>query len=210
VFFSARGLERVGALEQIAPDTSDYNPPITRMLSANPDALFVIVSTPTTWGFVTKAARELGFKGPVFCATHLDVDFANTIAGGGNTDMFGVGITLKDMDSLSQDMKDAHAAYLAKGYPAKDEISDVYLVGYNGLWVLLQAIEKAKSVDPRTVMETYEKLTNRGDLKTLWGDAYVGGKETYGVNRVLCEPYWIETCMNGVSKNVKLISIDVK
>jgi branched-chain amino acid transport system substrate-binding protein len=208
--FSARGLERVGALEQIAPDTSDYNPPITRMLSANPDALFVIVSTPTTWGFVTKAARELGFKGPVFCATHLDVDFANTIAGGGNTDMFGVGITLKDMDSLSQDMKDAHAAYLAKGYPAKDEISDVYLVGYNGLWVLLQAIEKAKSVDPRTVMETYEKLTNRGDLKTLWGDAYVGGKETYGVNRVLCEPYWIETCMNGVSKNVKLISIDVK
>jgi len=204
-----KGLQRVGDLEQIAPDCSDYVPPVTRMLSANPDAIFVAVSTPMTWGFVTKAARDLGFKGPVFCATHLDVEFTNTIAGGGNTDIFGVGITLKDMDPLSQDMKDAHAAYLAKGYAAKDEISDVYLVGYNGLWVLLQTIEKAKSLDPAAVEKTYEGLTDKGDLKTLWGDAYVGGLKTVGVNRVLCEPYWIDNCMNGVSKNVEQIFIAV-
>jgi branched-chain amino acid transport system substrate-binding protein len=208
--FSARGLQRVGSLEQIAPDASDFNPILTRIMSSNPDAIYVIMSTPTTWGFVIKAARELGFKGPVFCATHLDVDFANTIAGGGNTDIFGAGISLKDMDSLSQDMKDAHAAYLAKGYSAQDEISDVYLAGYNGLWVLLQTIEKAKSVDPETVLKTYEGLTKKGDLQTLWGPAYVGGEQTYGVNRVLCEPYWIDACMNGVSKNVKNFSIDVK
>jgi ABC-type branched-subunit amino acid transport system substrate-binding protein len=167
------------------------------------------MSTPTTWGFVTKAARELGFKGPIFCATHLDVNFTDTIAGGGNTDIFGAGITLKDMDSLSQDMKDAHAAYLAKGYAAKDEISDVYLVGYNGLWVLLQAIEKAQSVDPAAIEKAYEGLTKKGDLKTLWGDAYVGGLKTYGLNKVLCEPYWIDTCMNGVSKNVKNFFVPV-
>jgi branched-chain amino acid transport system substrate-binding protein len=206
---ASRGLERVGKLEQIAPDCSDYNPPVTRMLSAKPDAIFVAMSTPMTWGFVTKAARELGFKGPVFCATHLDVDFANMIAGGGNTDLFGAGITIKDMDSLSQDMKDAHESYKSHGYPAKDEIADVYLVGYNGLWVLLQTIEKAKSIDAATVVKTYEGLTKKGDLKTLWGPAYVGGKKSTGVNRVLCEPYWIDTCMKGVSKNEKIIFIDV-
>ena len=206
---AARGLERVGDLEQVAPDTSDYNPPVTRLLTANPDAIFVVMSTPTTWGFITKSARELGFKGPIFCATHLDVDFTNTIAGGGNSDIFGAGITLKDMDSLSQDVKDAHAAYLAKGYAATDEISDVYLVGYNGLWVLLQTMEKAQSVDPATVERTYEGLTNMGDLKTLWGDAYVGGLQTYGVNKALSEPYWIDSCMNGVSKNVKNIFIPI-
>ena len=207
---AARGLQRVGTLEQIAPDCADYNPPVTRLLSAKPDAIFVAVSTPITWGFVLKSARSLGFKGPVFCATHLDVGFTDLIAGTNNTDIFGVGITLTDMDALTPDMKAAHAAYVAKGYPAKDEISDIYLVGYNGLWVLLQAIEKAGSVDPQAVQDTYEKLTHPGDLTTLWGGgAYVGGLKSTGVNRVLCEPYYIDACMNGVSKNVKKIFIAV-
>jgi branched-chain amino acid transport system substrate-binding protein len=204
-----KGLERVGDLEQIAPDCADYTPPVTRMLSAKPDAIFVGVSTPMTWGFVLKAARDLGFKGPVFCATHLDVEFTNTIAGGGNTDIFGVGITLKDMAPLSQDMKAAHDAYATHGYAAKDEISDVYLVGYNGLWVLLQAIEKAKSIDAATIQKTYEGLTKKGDLTTLWGPAYVGGIKSTGVNRVLNEPYWIDACMNGVSTNVQNIFVTV-
>lgn len=206
---AARGLQRVGDLEQIAPDCSDYNPPVTRLLSANPDAIFVAVSTPVTWGFVTKAARELGFKGPIFCATHLDVSFTDMIAGGGNTDIFGVGLALGDTASLTQEIKDAHALYAAKGYPPKDEISDVYLVGYNGLWVLLQAIEKAQSVDPATVEKVYQTLTTKGDLKTLWGDGYVGGKTTIGVNKVLCYPYFIDACMNGVSKNVQTVFIAV-
>jgi ABC-type branched-subunit amino acid transport system substrate-binding protein len=208
---SARGLERVGDLEQIAPDTADFVPSVTRILASEPDAILVAVSTPTTWGFVTKAAREMGFTGPVMCATHLDVDFANTIAGGGNTDMFGAGVCLSDIGALSQDMKDAHAAYEAKGYPAADEIADVYLVGYNGLWVLLQAIEKAQSVDPQAVYEAYQTFTTPGDLMTLWGDgAYVGGLESTGVNAVLNEPYWINAIgADGVAKNAQNIFIAV-
>jgi branched-chain amino acid transport system substrate-binding protein len=210
-----RGLERVGALEQIAPDCADYTPPATRLLSAKPDAIFIPAGTPMTWGFVLKAARELGFKGPIFCATHLDVEFTNMIAGGNNTDIFGAGIALTDMGSLSKEMKEAHESYVKHGYPAKDEISDVYLVGYNGMWVLLQAIEKAQSLDAATIVKTYEGLTKKGDLQTLWGNpsdgggAYVGGLKSTGVNRVLNEPYWIDACMNGVSKNVENIFITV-
>jgi branched-chain amino acid transport system substrate-binding protein len=206
-----RGLERVGALEQMAPDTADYVPPVTRLLSANPDAILVAVSTPTTWGFVTKAARELGFTGPVMCATHLDVDFANTIAGGGNTDMFGAGVCISDLASLPQQMQDAHAEYQAKGYAAADEIADVYLVGYNGLWVLLQAIEKAQTVDPQEFYDAYQTMTEPGVLQTLWGDgAYVGGLESTGVNAVLNEPYWINAIgADGVAKNAKQIFVEV-
>jgi branched-chain amino acid transport system substrate-binding protein len=207
---TARGLERVGDLEQVAPDASDYNPPVTRLLSANPDAIWVAMSTPVTWGFITKAARELGFDGPIFCSTHLDVGFTDLIAGGGNTDLFGAGLAMSDLASVGQAMEDAHAAYAAKGYPAADEISDVYLVGYNGFWVLLQAIEKAQSVDPQAVYDYYQTLTNPGDLQTLWGDgAYVGGLESTGVNAVLNEPYWIDACMDGVSTNVEQIFVAV-
>jgi len=83
------------------------------------------------------------------------------------------------------------------------------LVGYNGLWVLLQTIEKAKSVDPETVLKTYEGLTKKGDLQTLWGPGYVGGKKSLGVNRTLCYPYIIDSANKGVSKNEKTIFIDV-
>jgi branched-chain amino acid transport system substrate-binding protein len=205
--FAAKGLERVGNLEQIAPDASDYNPIVTRMLSAKPDAIFVYISTPVTWGFVTKAARELGFKGPVFCATHLDVDFTSTIAGGA-TDIFGVGITLKDKAGLSKESQYVSTEFLKK-YPAKDLISDVHLVGYNGMWVLLQTIEKAQSVDPKVVEKTYEGLTKKGDLQTLWGPAYTCGKKTLGVNKTLCYPYTLDSNKKGVSKNEKTIFIDV-
>jgi branched-chain amino acid transport system substrate-binding protein len=204
-----RGLQRVGDLEQIAPDCSDFNPPVTRILSSKPDAIYVVMSTPVTWGFVTKAARELGFKGPIFCATHLDVGFTDTIAGGGNSDIFGVGLALGDTATLTQEIKDAKAAYIAKGYSEKDLISDVFLVGYNGLWVLLQTIEKAQSVDPATIEKFYQTLTKKGDLKTLWGDAYVGGIQTIGVNKALCYPYFIDACMNGVSKNVETFFVSI-
>jgi len=206
--FAARGLQRVGNLEQIAPDASDYTPILTRLLSSKPDAIFIPISTPVLWGFVVKAARDLGFKGPIFCSTHLDVDFTSTIAGGHATDIFGTGITLKDLGSLPKVFQEVNAEYLKK-YNAKDLISDVYLVGYNGLWVLLQTIEKAKSVDPETVLKTYEGLTKKGDLQTLWGPAFVGGKKTLGVNRTLCYPYTIDTCMGGVSKNAKTVFVDV-
>jgi len=207
--FAARGLERVGDLEQMAPDTADYNPPVQRLLSANPDAIWVAMSGPTTWGFVTKAAREQGFKGPVFCSTHLDVDFANTVAGGGNVDMFGAGVCLKDLAALPKQMQDAHAEYVAKGYPAKDEIADIYLVGYNGLWVTLQAIQKAGSLDAQAIYDAYSKLTNPGDIQVLWGDgAYVGGLQNTGVNVVLNEPYWIDAIgADGVSHNVQQIFV---
>ena len=204
-----RGMKRVGALEQFAPDVQDFGPLMARLLSAKPDAIFQPISTPITFGMTVKAARELGFKGPMFCTTHQDIAFQAMLAGKGNdTDIFGMGLTLADEAGLPKLVKDAKAEYLKK-YPAKDLISDVFLVGYNGLWVLLQTIEKAKSVDPATVLKTYEGLTKKGDLQTLWGPAYVGGKKSLGVNRTLCYPYIIDSAMKGVSKNEKTIFIDV-
>jgi hypothetical protein len=52
-------------------------------------------------------------------------------------------------------------------------------------------------------------LTKKGDLQTLWGPAYVGGKKTLGVNRTLCYPMMIDATVNGVSKNAKMVFLDV-
>ena len=131
------------------------------------------------------------------------------LAGKGNdTNIFGMGMTLNDKAGLVAGSQRSRGG-LPEEYPAKDLISDVFLVGYNGLWVLLQTMEKAQSVDPEKVLKTYEGLTKKGDLQTLWGPAFVGGKKTLGVNRVLCFPFLIDSTMNGVSKNDGTVFIDV-
>jgi branched-chain amino acid transport system substrate-binding protein len=203
----ARGMQQVGNLEQVAPDLMDFSTVMTRLLAAKPDGILSPISTPVSFGFGVKAARTQGFKGPMFCATHQDIDLQSKL-GGGAGDIFGMGLTLADLSGSTQAIKDVNAAYLAK-YNPKDLISDVFLVGYNGLDVLLQTIQKAGSIDPATVQKTFEGLKNKGDLKTLWGDAYVGGQKSVGVNRVLCYPYYIDAVKDGKSTNAKTIMIDV-
>jgi len=209
VQFEKKGFQRVGTLEQFAPDVQDFGPVMTRVLSSKPDAVYMPISTPITFGMCVKAAREQGFKGPMFTPTHQDIAFQAMLAGKGNdTDIFGMGITLNDKAGMPPAFKEVEAEYLKK-YPAKDLITDVFLVGYNGLWVLLQTMEKAKSVDPETVLKAYERLTKKGDLQTLWGPAYVGGKKSLGVNRTLCYPMMIDSAVKGVSKNDKAVFLDV-
>jgi branched-chain amino acid transport system substrate-binding protein len=207
--FEKKGYQRVGQLEQFAPDVQDFGPVMTRVLSSKPDAIMMPISTPITFGMCVKAAREQGFKGPMFTPTHQDIAFQAMLAGKGNdTDIFGMGVTLQDKAGMPPAFKEVEAEYLKK-YPPKDLITDVFLVGYNGLWVLLQTIEKAKSVDPEKVLKTYEGLTKKGDLQTLWGPAYVGGKKSLGVNRTLCYPIMIDATVKGVSKNEKMVFLAV-
>jgi branched-chain amino acid transport system substrate-binding protein len=207
--FEKKGYQRVGTLEQFAPDVQDFGPVMSRVLSAKPDAVYMPISTPITFGMCVKAAREQGFKGPMFCATHQDIAFQAMLAGKGNdSDIFGMGVTLADEAGLPPLMKEAKAEYLKK-YPPKDLITDVFLVGYNGLWVLFQAMEKAQSVDPEKVLKAYEGLTKKGDLQTLWGPAYTCGKKSLGVNRTLCYPITIDRVVNGAPKNDKTVFLTV-
>ena len=80
-YLPKRGLQEVGNLEPIAPDCTDYAPIVTRLLAAKPDAIFMPISSPITFGMTIKAAREQGFKGPMFCATHQDIAFNAILAG---------------------------------------------------------------------------------------------------------------------------------
>jgi branched-chain amino acid transport system substrate-binding protein len=212
--FERKGFRRVGTLEQFAPDVQDFGPVMARVLQSKPDAIYMAISTPVTYGMSVKAAREQGFKGPIFCATHQDIAFQAMLAGKGNdTDMFGIGTTLADRASLSPAFKNAIEeleALYAKRYPPKDFNADTFTAGgYHGLLVLLQTIAKAQTLDMDKVVKTYESLSKKGDVQTVWGPAYTGGKKSLGVNRALCYPFTIDATVNGVSKNVKTIFFNV-
>jgi branched-chain amino acid transport system substrate-binding protein len=204
-----RGLKQAGKLEQFAPDLMDYVPLVSRILASKPDAIYCMIGGPIAAGGELKVARDLGFKGPLFYGVRADVALQAMVAGGGPgvTDMFGAGLTLGDPESIPEKAKEVQAHYLTK-FPKRELIADI-MAEYDTLWILLQTIEKAQSIDPETIVKTYESLTKLGDLQTTLGPAYVGGKKTFGVNRAICAPYVIARVTDGVSKNVKFVMLDI-
>ena len=66
---SDRFVQLGGALvgeESFSSDTTDFRSQMTKLLAAEPDALFVAAQAEFTGGTVVKQARELGYTGPIY------------------------------------------------------------------------------------------------------------------------------------------------
>jgi branched-chain amino acid transport system substrate-binding protein len=194
----------VVAFERFDPPTSDFVPVTTKLLASKPDAICVSrAAIPGLIGIV-KAAREQGFTGPIFYCTPTDISLVPQGAPNA-TDVFGTGLAPDD-PNLPQGDKDAIAVLKAKY--GKDFTTDC-LVCYGQIMLLVQMMQKANSVDPAKVAETFATLTNPGDLQALNGPAYVSGKQTYGANCVLIRPVPISRLVNGKAEFVRMNDITV-
>ena len=80
-------------------------------------------------------------------------------------------------------------------------VSDA-VMGWDEAWILIQAMQKAKSVNPEKVIAALDGMTTKGSLMTNFGPAYMGGEERFGINRVLKRPIPITHVMNGEMKLV--------
>ena len=90
-------------------------------------------------------------------------------------------------------------AWKAK-WPNDRFVSDA-VHAYDMPWIMVQVMQKAGSIDPATAVQTtIESMTNPGDVKTIEGDGYIGGKDRFGVNRVLYRPIPLTRIMNGVAE----------
>ena len=65
-------------------------------------------------------------------------------------------------------------------------------------FVLVQAIEKAQSLDPGNVKKAWENMEN---IKTAYGLAHMGGQETYGLRHAVVGPRSIEGLEKGEVKS---------
>lgn len=201
-----RGLAAAGGIEYFAPDIQDYTPIMTRVLMKKPDAIFCINGGPIALGSQTKAARELGFKGPIFTIIKGDIELQARIAGSNTSDIFARGFTLSD-ENLPQGMKDFKSAFL-KTFSKNELVSDA-AYAYQNMWSIIQAIEKANSVDPAAIQSAYESMCNPGDIKSIFGStAHSGGLKTVGVNRAVVEPFAISLVTKGVAKVDKWVTYE--
>lgn len=161
----------VGEAVAYPNEMEDFSP-IAAKLNAlkEADAIFQVNGAPFHTGNMLKLLRALGnnkpwvFQGLSPCADIIAIAGAKACEG-----LMTSGLTPK---------APGNPQLLDEVYDRGEANRKIYLFNPNGLWVLVQMIQKANSLDPSTVKATWESADK---VETLFGTGYVSGDETYGV-----------------------------
>ena len=193
-----RGLKQVSTVPW-AHDTVDFYPKMTQLLAPKPDAVFVVHAFEEALVQMIKAAREMGMKGPFAVASYENPYDVVDMAGKDLTPPFFSHGWSHDVNDpqLTPEMKEVIKTAEAK----MGKFHNWNLWGWNEVWLIAQAIEKAQSLDTTVIANTWRKMDN---LKTVWGPGKMGGEKTYGIKNAVCSRLaTTEVLPNGVVKHIK-------
>jgi branched-chain amino acid transport system substrate-binding protein len=191
---------KVASIAKWAMNTQDFAPVVTKILAAKPDAIAFANGWPAATGAMLKVAREMGFKGPVFGCNYDDPAQIAQIAGKKNSYNFFIHSLVLDSPAMTPMIK--MMLKMARAKYKKAYSWDCW--GFNAVWVLAQAIEKAQSLDPTRVRDVWEKMKS---IQTIWGPGRMCGRKTYGINHTVCHPIPIAALVKGKVKWVKWIDV---
>ena len=187
-----RGLELVSA--EIFPiPTEDFYPILTKVLEQKPDAIDLVEAiTPWSAGIINQS-RELGFTGPIYSPAPLgDINDVNKMI----DKNYAYGIFHGGSDVLSDKMlpivKDLRKLVEQTNTPSfiMDSTFDL-----DQVYVILQCIEKAQSLDTNKVVDTIEH--NMPSIDTIYGKGKWGGQDIFGINHVVIRPVTLSKIVNG-------------
>ena len=171
--------------------TSDFYPLLNKMIAAKPDFVDFSGAPPGDQALMVKQMRELGYKGKTFSSTTMDPAEFCKIAGVQNSE----GHISNTHDLLgaytTEGQKKYYDGYIALYGKPFDPVTPKYHVYLD---ILVQAIEKAESLDPTRVMEVMERTE---EWQTIFGTSRFGGKEHYGIKRQIITPVYISEVIKG-------------
>jgi branched-chain amino acid transport system substrate-binding protein len=171
--------------------TSDFYPLLNKMIAAKPDFVDFTGAPPGDQALMVKQMRELGYKGKTFSSTTMDPAQFCKIAGvqsaeghiSNTHDLLGAYTT--------EGQKKYYDGYIAMYGKPFDPVTPKYQVYLD---VLIQALEKAGTLDTTKVMETMEKTE---EWQTIFGPSKFGGKVHYGIKRQIVTPVYISEVIKG-------------
>jgi ABC-type branched-subunit amino acid transport system substrate-binding protein len=166
-------------------------------LATKPDAVDTGAGFPIPAGLKFKQGRELGFKGPVFSHSPVELYTILNIAGKDlSTDYFNSSLDIKS-PNVPPMVKEIQKRWEAKfASPFMFEGAQ----GWDALWALTQAIEAAKSLDPTVVKIAWENIPS---IETSYGKGHMGGLKSFGVNHIVVRPTPISRLKNGKVELIK-------
>lgn len=197
--YQQRGIEVVG-MERFDPAAADFYPFITACLKYKPDAISIDHSGPPQMGLQVKAARELGFTGPIISLAPISPVFILAGAGAENCHDIICQSPYAQAADAPESMKEVVTRWEAK---YTDPFVDDALMAWDSTLALKQAIEKAKSTESDKVMKAFEGMNKPGDIDTSFGPAYMGGEKTIGANRELVKTIAISVIQGEDIRNMK-------
>lgn len=173
-------------------DVTDFYPLWTKILATEPDALYIGGGIAAGYAAILTQGRELGFKGPIFSGQGTgDMPTLLSIAGPEATDLF-VGDFWPDAPGIPPIINTVKEI-VSKNFGGQETLLD-HIFGWDCLWTMTQAIEKAQSLDPTVVAQSWEKMES---ITSVTGTGTMGGLETYGINHVITRPEGITRIKNG-------------
>jgi ABC-type branched-subunit amino acid transport system substrate-binding protein len=163
-------------------ETKEYLPQWTKLLSMKPDAVDIGIKMPDNSASCVKQGRQLGFKGPMLATTSLDPKLAlNMIGKDYATDLIWPAFDVNIPNAPEMTKEIVKLWYNSN----KDPIDADGINMWDNLWVLIQAISKAQSLDPVKVAKTWENMPT---VETSRGIAKMGGLKTFGINHMVFRP----------------------
>ena len=86
------------------------------------------------------------------------------------------------------------------------EVTWDHIRGFDPTWWMIQAIEKAQSLDPTDVAKTWAKMDR---IEATTGIGKMGGQQSYGINHVGVIPFAITRMVKGELEHVGWFTPDI-
>jgi branched-chain amino acid transport system substrate-binding protein len=197
------GLSIKGDTIGYAPTTQDFTPVAQKAVALNADAIMIGNAITPWFGLSIKAIRALGYTKPIFsCCDAIVLPDIAGIAGKDAEGFFGASIPSDpNIPDLPQIAKDVIKMAADKNW----QLNSMHVQGFSAVYSLVQAIEAANSLDPKTVAAKWEKM---GSIDTIFGPGKMGGLQTYGVNHNVYYKTPMSVIKNGKVEFGGWISLD--
>jgi branched-chain amino acid transport system substrate-binding protein len=200
---SKLGLSIKGDIIGYAPTTTDFTPIAQKAVAANADAIMIGNAITPWFALNIKAIRALGYTKPIFsCCDAIVIPDILGIAGTDAEGFFGCSVPADpNVPDLPQIAKDVIKMASDKGWT----FNSMHMQGFSAVYSMVQAIEAANSLDPKTVAAKWEKMDK---INTIFGEGKMGGLQTYGVNHNVYYKTPISAIQNGKVVFQTWISLD--
>jgi branched-chain amino acid transport system substrate-binding protein len=175
--------------------STEYYPVLTPMVAKNPDAISMEGSSAGDIDLIVKQARELGYKGLLISDTRGETSKTVEIAGLRATEGFITNAPDYSSALYSESVRKLYAEFQQR-YPGMPLPVTTYLA-YGSVWLYVQAIEKASSIDPDMVVKVFDDPNF--EFEFFGTQTKLGGFETYGIRRCVQTEVCYAEVINGVS-----------
>jgi len=154
------GVEKAGGkvvtVEYFEHGETNFAPLLTKIKGLNQDGVFVVAET-QDGAMLMRQYKEMGVKSQVFGVGSLATDTFAKLAGPASEGIYVMAPYVPSVPGKRNE--DFIKKYRAR---AKEDPDKYSLAGYDVVYIIAQAIERAKSTDPAKIREALEKTNYEG------------------------------------------------